>query len=211
MNNLNQNKAHIIFVVDTSRSMAGSRFESTLEALHEILNGLEFPNVLSIAYSLITFSNSYVVIEEHVGEISIPISSIQTENGLSNLHVAYTKSCEISGLYKEPTWIILFSDFGISSLSSDNCSYPYILGKIALNVGRNIPMNHSFNDFTIFGNTENQLNELCKKISNELKALASNIHFSFDERNTDETHHSSFNEQNSGFGEEDDVWNENFE
>ena len=211
MNNLNQNKAHIIFVVDTSRSMAGSRFESTLEAILEIKNSIDSSMGLSLTYSLITFSNSFVVIEEHVDNISIPISSIQTENGLSNLHVAYSKSCEISELYKEPTWIVLVTDFGISSLSSDNCSCPHIRSKIALNVGRNIPFNHSFNDFAVFNNTENQLNQLCKKISNELRVLASNIHYSFDEKNTEETHHGTFKERNYVFEEEDDVWNANFE
>ena len=210
MNNINQDKAHIIFVIDTSRSMIGSRFESTLEAIHEIKNSIDcfdFP----LAFSLITFSNTYIVVDEHVDQINIPISSIKIDNGLSNLHVAYLKSCEISELYKEPTWIIVVTDFGVSSFSSDFYSCPYIRSKIALNVGGYLPLPHSFNDFVVFSNTEDQLNELCKKILSEFGALASTTHYSYDERNTNEKHRESFKEHACVFEEENDVWDENFD
>lgn len=192
---------HIIFVVDVSKSMSGSKIESALETMRELSDSSH--NL----YSIITFANRENTICEYIRFDHELLKKINVTSGLSNINTAMSKVKQLLEKYKKPSVLLCLTDslFSSSFLNSkiDNS---LLLDKIIVSYTTTNLTQFYSKDFSVFHNDEKGLKEISSRIMERANSIE-------ETKNNEENEEKSVNvsetseEEDLNFDKDDPKWN----
>lgn len=157
---------HIIYVVDVSISMTGSKIESALETIREI------SDTENNCYSIITFANSADIVCEYATFNYDLLNKINVCKGLSNFSAGIIIANQLMEKHKTPAIIICLTDSLFTSIISNSEFDNFLLlEKIIISYTKTSIAQLYAKDFSVFFNDENSLKEISKRIQTRSKKI----------------------------------------